>query len=431
MAGSFGIGLGSFLTGAVQGAQAYAGIQDARSRNKLNELRVKEAESDLAEKTRLQDLEADQNRRKQVGMEQAELAHPDNIMKQMEYYTTNTIPALQKEYIKAGQDQTAQVLGKFVETEQGKTLTRLSAASINSAFMGDKTGLKTSMQETVNTASNMLGTPKYEIGDITDAVGEDGKPTGGIVIPIKDASGNVQNMTFNSTSDLVKFINNTSTPHAIVASAVAEEAAAQKQRAELAKENREYNRDISKARIQSGLGIQRDNNTFTNQTARDRQQQQYALQRDKYQAEIKQAYGITETGAAGSKKVAEAEAAANYLRLNGYTDAQIKEVIPALLGVQNNAKNPTVRLEETIKMLSNSDPRFGQLPPQEKVKRARALIKEIDGGGSSSGKGLGGPYIDGNGQLVYPSLSGGDTVDNPFNDGDYYIDEQTGQVVYR
>ena len=47
MAGSFGIGLGSFLKGVTDGANAYSSIQTAKSQQKLNDMRVKEAESNL------------------------------------------------------------------------------------------------------------------------------------------------------------------------------------------------------------------------------------------------------------------------------------------------------------------------------------------------------------------------------------------------
>ena len=40
MAGSFGIGLGSFLKGVADGANAYSGIQTAKSQQKLNDMRV-------------------------------------------------------------------------------------------------------------------------------------------------------------------------------------------------------------------------------------------------------------------------------------------------------------------------------------------------------------------------------------------------------
>ena len=40
MASNFGIGLGSFLSGAVQGAQAYQGIKNMQSQAKLNDIKV-------------------------------------------------------------------------------------------------------------------------------------------------------------------------------------------------------------------------------------------------------------------------------------------------------------------------------------------------------------------------------------------------------
>ena len=83
MAGSFGIGLGSFLKGVADGANAYSGIQTAKSQQKLNDMRVKEAESNLAEKTAAQDRQAEANALMKIGLDNAKNLYGDDVNKVM------------------------------------------------------------------------------------------------------------------------------------------------------------------------------------------------------------------------------------------------------------------------------------------------------------------------------------------------------------
>ena len=431
MAGNFGMGLGSFLSGAVQGAQAYAGIQESLSRKKLRDIQVKDAENQFAEKTRMQDLEADSNRLGKIGLEQAQLQYGDDVKKVIDHYNTNTVPKLQQFWLENGQVEKAEVLGKFLETKQAKQLTENSALAIRQASMGDYTNLGPTIENLLSTSAQITGGGAYKLKGMTELTDDKGNKTGGVSFAFTGADGKDQNISFNSTSELISFIRNNAMPDKIVEYAYDQEQNAQKIRAETAKEGREWNRKVAEKRLDYGLDIGRDNNRNKNAMSLNRQQQQYALQRTQYEAEVKRAYGLDSSSPEGNKKVNEAMAAADYLRAYGYSEDEIRAQIPALLGIQNNSKNPTVRIEETIKTLANSDPMFGRLSPQEQVKRARELIDTIDRGGAQGGASSGDPYMQGN-ELVYPSLSGGE-VSNPFQGGNaqYYIDQKTGQVVYR
>ena len=141
MASNFGIGLGSFLSGAVQGAQAYQGIKNMQSQAKLNDIKVKRAEQEYAEDQRNSDIQAEVEKIGQVGLSEAQTKYGEDNKKVLDYYYTNTIPKQQQHLIAAGKVEAADMLGKFMETKQAKQLTEASASAIRMASNGDYQGL--------------------------------------------------------------------------------------------------------------------------------------------------------------------------------------------------------------------------------------------------------------------------------------------------
>ena len=412
MAGSFGIGLGSFLSGAVQGAQAYAGIQDARSRNKLNDMRVKEAESNLAEKTAAQDRQADANRIGKIGLEEGQALYGDDVKKVIDHYNTNIIPKQQQFWIENGDVEKADTLGKFMKTKQAEQLTGASALAIKQASMGDYTNLGPTIESLLDVSAQVTGGGNYTYKSVTPLTDAKGVKTGGVSFKFTDPNGKDQDISFNNTGELVGFIRNNSMPDKIVEYAYDQEQQAKKIRAETASNNQKWQQKIAEKGLDFKYNVSRDNNLSSLRREEARNSSGLRIQEQTNQAQLNNAYG----GSGGSKKVAEAEATIQFLRANGVPDEYIQANITSIAGLENKQRPMSSRIDDYIKMRSGADLKFGQLSAEQQVSEAKKYIAAVDeqSGGSEG------------------------TADNPFPANNSqgkgltpYYDSRTNQVVYR
>ena len=412
MAGSFGIGLGSFLSGAVQGAQAYAGIQDARSRNKLNDMRVKEAESNLAEKTAAQDRQAEANALMKIGLDNAKNLYGDDVNKVMNHFNTVEIPKVQQKWIENGDIEKADTLGKFMKTKQAEQLTGASALAIKQASMGDYTNLGPTIESLLDVSAQVTGGGKYTYKSATPMTNDKGVNTGGVSFKFTDPNGKDLDISFNNTEEFVGFIRNNSMPDKIVEYAYDQEQQAKKIRAETASNNQKWNQKIAEKGLDFKYNVSRDNNLSSLRREEARNSSGLRIQEQANQAQLDNAYG----GSGGSKKVAEAEATIQFLRENGVPDEYIQANITSIAGLENKQRPMSSRIDDYIKMRSGADLKFGQLSAEQQVSEAKKYIAAVDeqSGGSDG------------------------TADNPFPANNSqgkgltpYYDSRTNQVVYR
>lgn len=416
MAGNFGIGLGSFLNGAAQGAQAYASIQNLQSRKKLNDIQVKEAESDFAEKTRNQDIQAEVNRIGQVGLNAAQGEHGDDVKKVLNHYYTDTIPKQQQHLIAAGKVEAAETLGKFMETKQAKQLTEMSALAIKQAGMGDYTSLGTTIEGLLNASSQVTGGANgYKYKGLTELTDDKGQKTGGVSLAVVDANGKEQSINFNNSGELMGFIRNQAMPDKIVEYAYDQEEQAKKVRAETAKNQQSWNQKIAEKGLDFKYDVAKAENNSQLKIAEQRNQSGLTMQEQANKAQLENAYG---TGTGGSKKVAEAEATVQYLRQSGASEEFIKQNIPAILGIENKTRPMSSRIDDYVKMRSSADMRFAQLEPTEQIKQAREYIGAVDSQNTGGGAGVENPFGGGSAQ---PASKGLTPV----------FDSQTNSIVYR
>ena len=315
MASNFGIGLGSFLSGAVQGAQAYQGIKNMQSQAKLNDMKVKEAEQNYAEKQRNSDIQAEVDRIGQIGLNDAQTKYGDDNKKVLDYYYNNTIPKQQQHLIAAGKVEAADMLGKFMETKQAQQLTEASASAIRMASNGDYQGLGPAIENILNVSNGVFGNSNnYKFKAITELKDDKGAATGGAKLDFIDSSGKEQSISFNNQNELISFIRNNAMPDKVVEYAYDQQKQAQAVRAKQLEDERDWNQEKTKLAIQQGYGIQRDNNQSAN---RQTEQKSAAL--------IKSQLGVD--GAGGStanKKVADAQAMISFLKSQGASDEYIQ-----------------------------------------------------------------------------------------------------------
>jgi hypothetical protein len=408
MAGNFGIGLGSFLSGVSQGAQAYQGIQNAKSQNKLRDMQVKQAEQDYAEKQRNSDIQAEVERIGQIGINDAQTKYGGDNKKVLDYYYNTTIPKQQQHLISSGKVEAADMLGKFMETKQAKQLTEASAGAIRMASMGDYQNLGPAIEDILNVSNSIVGDGgSYKFKSVTELKDAKGQLTGGAKLDFIDSAGKPQSLTFNNQNELIGFIRNNAMPDKIVEYAYDQQKQAQAIKAQQIKDERDWKQEQTKMAIQQGYGLAKDNNQSANTIT---QQRSAAVTK----SQLDGANGTT--GAKGNDKVAQAESAAAYLRKNNYTEEQIRAYVPALLGVQNNSKNMATRIEDTIKTLSEIDMSFGKLSSAEKIKQAKDYIAMVDGASNQN-----------SGEVANPFPNGGQQSKGLTP----YMDTKTGTVVYR
>lgn len=412
MAGSFGIGLGSFLSGVAQGANAYAGIQTAKSQQKLNEMRLKEVENDLAEKTAAQDREAEANRIGKIGLDEGKALYGDDVKKVVDHYTNKVIPQQQQFWIENGQIDKAEVLGKFMETKQAKQLTDSSALAIKQASMGDYDNLGPTIENLLDVSAQVTGGGNYTYKSVTPLIDAKGVKTGGVSFKFVDPNGKEQDITFNNTGDLIGFIRNNSMPDKIVEYAYDQEQQAKKIRAENASKQRDWNQKIVEKGLDFKYNIARDNNLSSLRRAEARNSSGLRIQEQNNQAQLNNAYGAS----GSNKNVAEAEATIAFLRANGVPEEYINANITSIAGLENKQRPMSSRIDDYIKMRSGADLKFGQLSAAEQVAEAKKYIAAVD---EQSG-------------------DGGGTTDNPFPANNSqgkgltpYYDQRTNSVVYR
>ena len=412
MAGSFGIGLGSFLKGVADGANAYSGIQTAKSQQKLNDMRVKEAESNLAEKTAAQDRQADANRIGKIGLEEGQALYGNDVKKVIDHYNNNIIPKQQQFWIENGDVEKADTLGKFMKTKQAEQLTGASALAIKQASMGDYTNLGPTIESLLDVSAQVTGGGNYKFKSVTPMTNDKGVNTGGVSFKFTDPNGKDQDISFNNTGELVGFIRNNSMPDKIVEYAYDQEQQAKKIRAENASKQRDWNQKIAEKGLDFKYDIERDKNSSSLRREEARNSSGLRIQEQTNQAQLNNAYGAS----GSNKKVAEAEATIAFLRANGVPDEYIQANITSIAGLENKQRPMSSRIDDYIKMRSGADLKFGQLSAEQQVAEAKKYIAAVDeqSGGSDG------------------------TTDNPFPANQSqgkgltpYYDSRTNQVVYR
>ena len=291
MAGSFGIGLGSFLKGVADGANAYSGIQTAKSQQKLNDMRVKEAESNLAEKTAAQDRQADANRIGKNGIEEGQALYGNDVKKVIDHYNNNIIPKQQQFWIENGDVEKADTLGKFMKTKQAEQLTVASALAIKQASMGDYTNLGPTIESLLDVSAQVTGGGNYKFKSVTPMTDDKGVKTGGVSFKFTDPNGKDQDISFNNTGELVGFIRNNSMPDKIVEYAYDQEQQARKVRAETASNNQKWKQKIAEKGLDFKYNVYRDNNLSSLRSEEARKISGLRIQEQTNQAQLDNAYG--------------------------------------------------------------------------------------------------------------------------------------------
>lgn len=385
---NFGIGLGSFLNGVAQGADTYANIQNARSRQKLTDMQVSNLEKEQQSKQGAIDLAAQ-------GADEARAKTDGAIDNVMNYYMQNTAPKLQQYWLSQGDMDKANAFGKWIQDTNVQQGMKYGAGMIRAAQMGDPDAVMDNMVRLYNQ-------PGYFEDGLSAVKAEtrrdkDGNATGWDITLRDNKTGKESTHSFNSMDDVYKTAMQFGDPKNVFEYGMQQLQAGQKAQLESAKEGRAWQRTLAEKELDQNYKLEGQNN-----------QAQLDMAKEKAK------------GTTGNKKVQDAQAAEDYLRSRGVPEESIKALAPTLIGVQNQSAPLSKRVDDYIKTRSEdfTDKEWKKLSPQEQTKQALDAIQMRDRLiNENQGMGLPGQ------QQSQPQQQGGS--------GLMFLDTRTGQIINR
>lgn len=385
---NFGIGLGSFLSGVAQGADAAAGIMNARSRQKLTDMQVKNLERENASKQGAIDISAQ-------GADAAAANTDGKIDNVMNYYMQNTAPKLQQYWLSQGDMDKANAFGKWIQDTNVQQGMKYGVGMIRAAHMGNPDAVMDNMVKLYNQPGYFEDGFSAVKADVRRD--KDGNAAGWDITLKNNKSGKETTHSFNSMDDIYKTAMQFGDPKNVFEYGMQELQAGRKAQLETAKENRDWQRKLTEKELDQNYKLEGQNN----------------------ESQLRQAEERTKA-TAGNKKVQDAQAAEDYLRSRGVPEESIKALAPTLIGVQNQSAPLSKRVDDYIKTRSEdfTDKEWKKLSPQEQTKQALDAIQMRDRLiNENQGMGLPGQ------QQSQPQQQGGS--------GLMFLDTRTGQIINR
>lgn len=395
---NFGIGLGAFLNGVTQGARAYSDIQDQKSKKELRDAQIEDFRQERADK-------AAYRQTAQQGMQDARANTDGQIDNVMNYYMQNTAPKLQQHWLETGDVQKAEVFGKWIQNENVQQGMRYSAGMMRAAMTGDADNFAKNMVAAYNQPGYF--DDGYEATSAQVLRDKSGNASG-MEIKLKNQStGEETTHTFNSMEDVYKLAQQFGSPESVFSQGMNELKSAQAARTEIAKEGRAWDRTVAGKQLDHGFRVQ--------EKASDHN---YRLSEQNNQSGLRRAEEADKLrNGSGSAKMRDAQATITMLRENGWSDADVRQNLPAILGIENRSRPISSRIDDYVKMMGANDPKFLRLSQDEQINQARQYIQKVDSQNAGGG-GAGLPTRSGGGQ----SQQGA---------GMPFYDRRTNSIIYR
>jgi len=390
---NFGIGLGAFLSGVANGANAYANIKDLASRSKLRDAQVADMEEQRAEKQQYRSIlkqngeaataarNQDINNQISTGTDaagqptysvagksyanqaEATAAAEGQVGGFLDYWKKTAAPKLQQHWVESGDIEKAQNFGKWLEDSNVQEGMKNWANMARSFQVGDREGFLTNLNKTLTTSGYYDGAAQPI--EATEKTNDKGQLTGYTVKFRDKATGKESTQDFDS-DEIQKLAVTGLSPSQVYSLGVEDARAAKAARA---------------AAIEK-----QDKRQWEVQTEDRKQQNTLESQANQSQLRMaeeseKKRLGIGD----GSKDpLVKAKATEAYLREKGYSDDYIKKNAPALVGIQNQNKPRSSRIDDFIKLQTENDRAFSKLPLDQKIERANQYIDTVDAASSGN-----------------------------------------------
>lgn len=318
---NLGIGIGQFMQGVASGANAMANMQDSWSKKELRDMQMADLKQARADKQQLRDTT-------QQGIKDAQANTDGQIDSVWNYYMQNTAPKIVEHYMGAGDPTTANAYKQWISDANVQQGAKFGVGMMRAAAMKDLDGVGKYMLQAYNQ-------PGY-FEDGNTATGykvlrnDKNEPTG-LEISLKGADGKESKHTFDNVDEIYKLASTFGNPLEVFKTGMAayqqQQAAAAKSKAEVQKEEREWNRDMAKMGLQQGYTLESQANQSQLRRAEEAEKQR---------------------NGGGSTKVREARAAEEYLRSKGMSEERINALAPQLVGVENQGVPITKRIDTYI-----------------------------------------------------------------------------------
>lgn len=389
MAGNFGIGLGSFLTGFTGGAQAAQAIKTGNAKQRMYDLEVKRAEDAAAANDQARAISTQ-------GMQEAQANTDGSYDAQTNYYNTKVVPQLQQHWMAQGDMAKAEAFGKWMQDTNVQTGLKLGAGLIRSVQMGDPDSAKDYLMKLYNQPGYFEDGMTATEGKVTRD--KDGNASGMEFTLRNDKTGKTTTQKFATLDDAYKVAMQLGQPEQVFKYGMEQLTAGQKATAELAKEEREWQRDNVKAERDQGYKLEGQNNA----------------------SGLRMAEESAKTRANGGKTSPEAqriEARRVALKLAGWDDKKIDAHIAKVIGFENKDRPMASRMDDFIKAKIDSDRAFAKLPVKEQQDQAlEALLYQdkLVSQHDNQEQGFGLPTAPADQQQAVP-----------------YFDTKTGQIISR
>lgn len=318
---NLGIGIGQFMQGVASGANAMANMQDSWSKKELRDMQMADLKQARADKQQLRDTT-------QQGIKDAQANTDGQIDSVWNYYMQNTAPKIVEHYMGAGDPTTANAYKQWISDANVQQGAKFGVGMMRAAAMKDLDGVGKYMLQAYNQ-------PGY-FEDGNTATGykvlrnDKNEPTG-LEISLKGADGKESKHTFDNVDEIYKLASTFGNPLEVFKTGMAayqqQQAAAAKNKAEVQKEEREWNRDLTKIQIQQG-------NTLESQAN---------------QSQLRRAEEAEKNRNGGSSKVvSDAKAKEEYLRSRGVSEDRIKALAPQMVGLENQGVPIVKRIDTYI-----------------------------------------------------------------------------------
>ena len=212
-----------------------------------------------------------------------------------------------------------------------------------------------------------------------------------------DKTGEETTHTFNSMDEVYKLAQQFGSPDQVFKFGMEQLAAGQKAAADAAKEGRDWQRTLTTKELDQG----------------------YKLEGQANESQLRRAEKAEEarTGA-GNRKITDAKATIAFLKENGASDEYIKSNMAGILGIENRSRPVSSRIDDYIKMRTDSDRKFGKMSLGDQIKEAQSYIAAVDRQTGDAGEqGMGIPTGD-----AQPQQNGA---------GVLFLDTKTGNIISR
>lgn len=345
---AIGAGLGAFMSGLAQGAQGYAQLKSDAGRAKLQDMQIKNLEQE----------QADQQALRQIGQDYGKAVEGNfNPDAQAKIYNEQFVPRYVQQYLQQGKVAEAQAFQKYAQDANVQQGLKYGSSFMRAVQLGDAEVAMGSMVK-------MFNQPGYFENGYS-AVGakltrdKDGNAAGMDITLRNDATGETTTHTFNTLEDAYRTVMPFADPKNVFDYAMQQIAASAKNKAEVQKEDRAWNRDLTKIQIQQG-------NTLESQA------NQSQLRRAEEAEKLR--------NGGGSNVVRDAKAKEEYLRSRGVPEDRIKSLAPQMVGLENQGVPITKRIDTYVieKNKDILDKDWQKLSDAEKTERAVKELKVRD-----------------------------------------------------